>query len=376
MSKDKQSLATVKRHIVPLPQRSFVEPCYTTATIRDTTEVRALTTYAQAGVDITAGTRATQLMAEAVRSTHSAAVIAGMGAFGGCFDLGAANVPHGGVLVASTDGVGTKTLVAGVVGRYDTVGQDLVNHCVNDILVQGARPLFFMDYIAVAKLDPQQVSALVGGVAAACRAVGCALLGGETAEMPDVYHAGAFDLAGTIVGVVGREQMLPRDVTAGDAIIALPSSGLHTNGYSLARRVLGPLGYETRIEALGGQTIGEALLAVHRPYLHEISALWEANVPIHALAHITGGGIFDNVPRVLPKGLGAQIRRGSWDIPLIFELLVREGRLAEQEAFHALNMGLGMLVIVPPEAVSNALSLIPEARLVGEVVHGGEVQLI
>jgi phosphoribosylformylglycinamidine cyclo-ligase len=260
-------------------------------------------------------------------------------------------------------------------GRYDTVGQDLVNHCINDILAQGARPLFFMDYIAMAKLDPHLVAELVGGCATACRAAGCALLGGETAEMPDVYHAGAFDLAGTIVGVVQRERMLPRDVTAGDAILALPSNGLHTNGYSLARRVFDGR-YQERPAELGGQSIGEALLAVHRPYLREIATLLGAGVPLHALAHITGGGLYDNLPRVLPAGLGAAIRRESWDIPPIFDLLVSLGGLAEREAFHALNMGLGMLVVVPHDTADAALQALPEARLVGKVVPGDEVLLI
>jgi phosphoribosylformylglycinamidine cyclo-ligase len=337
-----------------------------------------VTSYQASGVDIAAGARATELMADAVRSTHTGAVLAGLGAFGGCFDLavalGGQQAQHP-VLVASTDGVGTKTLVAAALGRYDTVGQDLVNHCINDILAQGARPLFFMDYIAMSKLDPAQVAEVVGGCALACRAAGCALLGGETAEMPDVYHSGAFDLAGTIVGVVDRERMLPRNVAAGDAILALPSSGLHTNGYSLARRVFGSR-YQERPPELGGQSIGEALLAVHRPYLHEIAALWEAEAPLHALAHITGGGLYDNLPRVLPSGLGAAIRRESWDIPPIFELLMREGGLAEREAFHALNMGLGMLVVVPPDAAEAALQRLPEARLVGKIVPGGEIQLI
>lgn len=335
-----------------------------------------MTTYRQSGVDIAAGARATQLMADAVRSTHTAAVLAGMGAFGGCFDLGA--VPGAGatpVLVASTDGVGTKTLIAAALGRYDTVGQDLVNHCVNDILAQGARPLFFMDYIAVAQLDPAQVAAVVGGVAAACRAAGCALLGGETAEMPDVYQLGAFDLAGTIVGVVARERMLPRDVAAGDAIVALPSSGLHTNGFSLARRVFSGR-YAERPPELGGASIGEALLAVHRPYGREVAALWDAGVPIHALAHITGGGVYDNLPRVLPDGLGALIRRETWDVPPVCELLVHAGGLAEREAFHALNMGLGMLLVLPRAAAEAALALLPEARLVGEVVPGSDVRLL
>jgi phosphoribosylformylglycinamidine cyclo-ligase len=337
-----------------------------------------MTTYQSSGVDIVAGARATELMADAVRSTHTSAVLAGLGAFGGCFDLAAAlgdEQAQRPILVASTDGVGTKTMIAAALGRYDTVGQDLVNHCINDILAQGARPLFFMDYIAMAKIDPRQVAEVVGGCAAACRAAGCALLGGETAEMPDVYHAGAFDLAGTIVGVVERTRMLPRDVTIGDAILALPSSGLHTNGYSLARRVFGDR-YAERPAELGGQSIGEALLAIHRPYLREVTTLWEAGVPIHALAHITGGGLYDNLPRVLPSGLGAAIRRESWDIPPIFELLVRLGELSEREAFHTLNMGLGMLVVVPPDAADAALRALPEARLVGKVVPGDTVQLM
>jgi phosphoribosylformylglycinamidine cyclo-ligase len=337
-----------------------------------------VSSYQQSGVDIAAASRATQLMADAVRSTHTAAVLAGMGAFGGCFDLGVAlagQPVQNPVLVASTDGVGTKTLVAEALGRYDTVGQDLVNHCINDILAQGARPLFFMDYIAVAKLDPEQVAAIVGGVAAACRAAGCALLGGETAEMPDVYTSGAFDLAGTIVGVVDREHMLPTQVTHGDAILALPSSGPHTNGYSLARRVFAGR-YGERPAEFGGQSIGAALLAIHRSYLDEIATLWGAGIPIHAIAHITGGGLYDNLPRVLPNEMGAVIRRESWDVPPIFDMLVHLGGLGEREAFHALNMGLGMLIVVPHDASNAALLVLPEARLVGKVVEGSNVRLI
>ncbi|MEN9937056.1 MAG: hypothetical protein RLZZ387_3635 [Chloroflexota bacterium] len=337
-----------------------------------------MSSYKDSGVDIEAASRAKQMMAESVRSTHTSAVLAGMGAFGGCFDLRAAlgGGAADAVLVASTDGVGTKTLIAGAVGRYDTVGQDLVNHCINDILVQGARPLFFLDYIATAKLEPDQAAAVVAGVAAACRAAGCALLGGETAEMPDVYQPGAFDLAGTIVGAAPRDRVLPRDVAAGDAILALPSTGLHTNGYSLARRVLGPLGYDARPAELSGQSVGEALLAVHRSYLPEAEALWAAGVPLRALAHITGGGLYDNLPRVLPAGLGAVVRRGSWQAPPIFALLVAQGGLAEREAFHALNMGLGMLLVVPADAADAALRLLPDASLVGEVVQGEGAALI
>jgi phosphoribosylformylglycinamidine cyclo-ligase len=340
-----------------------------------------MTNYASAGVDIQAATRAKELMAEAVRSTHGPAVLASIGAFGGCFDVDTALAGMSGpVLVASTDGVGTKTLVAVALGRYDTVGQDLVNHCVNDILVQGAQPLFFLDYIAAAKLDPEQIAAVVGGVATACRATGCALLGGETAEMPNVYLPGAFDLAGTIVGVVARAHMLPRpDVAIGDAILALPSSGLHTNGYSLARRIVESTGstepYAERPAALGGASIGEALLAVHRCYLNEVLALREA-VELKALAHITGGGVLDNLPRALPEGFGAEIERGSWSIPPIFELLVARGGVSEQEAYHAFNMGLGMLAIVPPASVAAACATVPEAHLVGRVSDQAGVRLV
>jgi phosphoribosylformylglycinamidine cyclo-ligase len=333
--------------------------------------------YAAAGVHIAAATRANELMSAAVRSTYGPAVLAGMGAFGGCFDAGLALAGLAApVLVASTDGVGTKTLVAAALGRYNSVGQDLVNHCVNDILVQGARPLFFLDYLASAQLDPEQVAAIVGGVAAACRAVGCALLGGETAEMPGVYQAGAFDLAGTIVGMVDRAAMLPRaDVMPGDAVLALPSTGLHTNGYSLARRIVAADGYDARPAILGGQSIGEALLAVHRCYLAEVEALRGA-ATLKALAHITGGGLFDNLPRALPVGLGAEIERGSWPIPPICSYLVERGDLAEQEAYHALNMGLGMLAVVPAAELDAAIAALPEARRVGTISAETGVRLI
>lgn len=345
-----------------------------------------MTSYQQAGVDISAATRATEMMTAAVRSTYTPAVLAGMGAFGGCFDLGralgGAAGASGPILVASTDGVGTKTMIADAVGRYDSVGADLVNHCANDILAQGARPLFFLDYVAAARIAPQQVAALVTGVANACRAIGCALLGGETAEMPGIYHEGAFDLAGTIIGVVERERMLPRDVGIGDAILALPSNGLHTNGYSLARRLVeqaygpGAAAYAARPTELGGRTVGEALLEPHRCYLHEVEALWEGQVPLRAIAHITGGGLYDNLPRVLPGGAGALIRRETWEVPPIFELLVQLGGITEREAFHTFNMGLGMLLVVPADAADAALKVLPEARLVGQVVAGESVELV
>jgi phosphoribosylformylglycinamidine cyclo-ligase len=326
--------------------------------------------YKTAGVNIDAANHAKRLMADAVSSTHSPAVLAGMGAFGGALSLADTLARYDDpVLVASTDGVGTKTLIAAAVGRYDTVGVDVVNHCINDLLVQGARPLFFMDYIAAARLDAVQVAAIVGGVAAACREGNCALLGGETAEMPDVYAPGAFDLAGTMVGVVQRADLITgAQITPGDAVLALPSSGLHTNGYSLARRVCHPLGYDSRPPELGGQTLGDALLATHRSYLSHLEALWTAGVVTHGLAHITGGGLWENLPRVLPEGVGVQIRRESWSIPPIFKLLVDRAGLDEHESFRALNMGLGMLVIVPADAVTTALAVVPELSHVGEVV--------
>lgn len=324
--------------------------------------------YKDAGVDISAAAKATELMSAAVRSTYGPAVLAGLGAFGGCYDMGGGNV-----LVASTDGVGTKTLIAEQLGIYDTVGQDLVNHCVNDILAQGARPLFFLDYVAAAKLEPTQIASIVSGVAKACREASCALIGGETAEMPGVYKEGAFDLAGTIVGLVQREKVLPRDIAAGDLLLGLPSTGLHTNGYSLARRVFESVGYNSKLPELGEQTVGEALLAVHRCYLPEINAL-EERVTVKGLAHITGGGITDNLPRILPEGVGARIDLESWDVPALFEVLVRLGNLTQAEAFHALNMGLGMLVVVSADQAQTALEIIPEAKIVGEIVAGDGVQ--
>jgi phosphoribosylformylglycinamidine cyclo-ligase len=281
------------------------------------------------------------------------------------------------VLVASTDGVGTKTMVAAKLNKWDTIGQDLVNHCVNDILVQGARPLFFLDYVASSKLHPEQIAEVVGGCAKACQAVGAALLGGETAEMPGVYQAGELDLAGTIIGVVERSTIIDGSrIQAGDAILALPSTGLHTNGYSLARTALAALDWMTPHEVLGS-SVGEALLAVHRPYLHEIQALWAREIEIRGLAHITGGGVIDNLPRIFPGGVGAVIQRGTWAEPPIFKLIQDLGQVDSREMFHAFNMGLGMLVIVPAHQVSAAQSLLPELRQVGAIVTGeAQVELL
>lgn len=326
--------------------------------------------YSAAGVNIAAGHEATSLMAAALRSTYTPAVLSDVGTFGGLYSASALQAMRSPVLVASTDGVGTKTKVAARVGRWDTLGQDLVNHCVNDILVQGARPLFFLDYVAASRLVPAQVAALVAGAAAACLAAGCALIGGETAEMPGVYETGECDLAGTIVGVVERDALLDGSrIRPGDALLALPSTGLHTNGFSLARRVLDSRDWSESRPDLGEKNIGDALLAVHRSYLREVERLWDAGIDVRGLAHITGGGITDNLPRILPAGTSAVVNRGTWPVPPIFDLIAREGKVAEAELYHVFNMGLGMLVVVPPEQRERALAILPgELYAVGEIV--------
>ena len=307
-------------------------------------------TYKDAGVDIAAQDEALAAAKESVRSTFTPGVLSDMGLFGGLFDLD--RVGAGGhVLVASADGVGTKLEVAKLCGIHDTVGRDLVQHCVNDILVQGARPLFFMDYVGTGRLEPEVVAALVRGCADACRDGGMALLGGETAEMPGLYGDGDFDLVGFIVGSVARDKILDGSrVRPGQTLIGLRSSGLHTNGYSLARKVLFErlgLTVDDRPEALGGVSVGEALLAPHRSYLELLWPLLEQD-RIAALAHITGGGLVDNVPRIL----GAHdvvIAPSTWEVPPLFRMIVDAARIDRDEAYQALNMGIGMVVLVDDE---------------------------
>ena len=299
-----------------------------------------MTSYRDAGVDIDAGNRAVRLLAEAVRSTATPQVLSDVGAFGGLFaadDLG-----PGTVLVASTDGVGTKVELAARHGRWRGLGTDLVNHCVNDILVQGARPLFFLDYIATASLVPEDVAEIVTGMAEACRAVGCALLGGETAEMPGVYTPGAVDIAGTIVGSVPRGELLPRtgDLRAGDLLVGLASVSPHTNGYSLIRLLLE--GREPAPELL------DFLLTPHRSYLADVDRLRADGLDPKALAHVTGGGMFENLPRVLPDHLGARVELGSWTVPAGFATIVEWGEVPDSEAFRVWNMGIGLVVVVDP----------------------------
>jgi phosphoribosylformylglycinamidine cyclo-ligase len=328
------------------------------------------TSYRAAGVDIEAGARAVELMKDAVRATYGPEVLLGIGAFGGLFDASALKGMDSPVLVASTDGVGTKTKIAAALGRYDTIGLDIVNHCVDDILVQGARPLFFLDYIASSRIDPEIVAAIVAGCAAACRAAGCALLGGETAEMPGVYAAGEFDLVGTIVGAVDRAQIVDGSaIRPGDQVIGLASAGLHTNGFSLARRVLQGWDLHTPLPELG-RSLGEALLEPHRSYLPHVRRLHAAEVLIKGLAHITGGGLIDNPPRILPDGVALHLHRGSWPIPPLFQLIQRAGQIDDREMAHVFNLGLGMLVIVPADQADAALAALSDAWLVGEAVAG------
>ncbi|MEZ4767658.1 MAG: phosphoribosylformylglycinamidine cyclo-ligase [Caldilineales bacterium] len=325
--------------------------------------------YRDAGVNIESGARAVELMRDAVRATYGPEVLLGIGAFGGLFDASVLRDMQAPVLVASTDGVGTKTKIASALGRYDTIGHDIVNHCVNDILVQGARPLFFLDYIACSKLDPQMVAAVVGGAAAACQATGCALLGGETAEMPGIYAPGEFDLVGTVVGVVDRAALIDGSrIQAGDVVIGLASSGLHTNGYSLARRVFEGRDLTMDVPELG-TSLGEALLAPHRCYLPAIEQLQQATVDIRGLAHITGGGLIDNPPRILADGLGMRLEQGSWPAPPLFDVIQRTGQIDSHEMAHVFNLGLGMLVVVAPEQADEALSVLSgDAWRVGEVI--------
>ena len=322
-------------------------------------------TYKAAGVNIDAGQRAVELMKDAVRSTFTANVLADVGAFGGLYAL--ENLPRQPVLVASTDGVGTKVKLAAQLNRWEGIGHDIVNHCVNDILVQNARPLFFLDYVATSKLVPEAVAAVVTGIAHACRAVGCALLGGETAEMPGVYVEGAFDLAGTVVGLVNREDLLPRTnaMQAGDLLVGLPSSGPHTNGYSLIRPLVATRNLMEKLE--DGQTLADALLAPHRCYVTEIDQIQAAGIPLLGMAHLTGGGLLENLPRVLPPHLRGVVEVGRWMFPPLFQRLIKWGHLAEEEMFRVFNLGIGMILIMPATAEAAVLDLLPEARLLGRL---------
>jgi phosphoribosylformylglycinamidine cyclo-ligase len=320
--------------------------------------------YTKAGVDIDAAARTKQLISRLAQSTLRPEVLGGVGFFGGLFEFKGYRQP---VLVSSVDGVGTKLKVASALDKHDSVGIDIVNHCTNDILTCGAEPLFFLDYIAMGKLVPERVAAIAQGLAQACRQVGCALIGGETAEMPGLYGGEDYDLVGFIVGVVERENIIKGEkIAAGDSIIGLASSGLHTNGYSLVRKVFGE---EKR--ALSehypelGRTLGEDLLEPHRCYYRELKPLLAL---VKGIAHITGGGLIDNVPRILPPGLMVRLNSRAWAVPPIFRLIEQRGSVDRAEMYRVFNMGVGMVVICSPDKMTKIIKTLPEAKVIGEVV--------
>ena len=332
-------------------------------------------TYADAGVDIDEAERTTSRIKQYARRTFDDNLLAGIGAFGAAYDLKAAGFEHP-VLVSSADGVGTKLMVAFGMDKHDTVGQDLVNHCVNDIAVQGARPLYFLDYFATGKLKAEVAAQVVKGLSKACRENGCSLIGGETAEMPDFYQEGEYDLAGFIVGMAD-ESRVPGTarVRTGDLLVGLPSSGIHTNGYSLVRKLFfeqEKMSVDTCIESLG-KTLGEELLIPHRNYLPSLCNL-VGKEALHAVAHVTGGGITDNLARVLPSTLDARVRRSSWEKLPIFHLIQELGRVEEAEMYRTFNMGLGMILVVDRDGIGTVASELQRTGekyvLVGEIGEG------
>ncbi|MEX0751193.1 MAG: phosphoribosylformylglycinamidine cyclo-ligase [Dehalococcoidia bacterium] len=328
--------------------------------------------YARAGVNLSARNDLVERIKKVTERASRPEILSGVGGFGAAFELARYRQP---VLVSSTDGVGTKLRIAQIMGRYDTVGQDLVNHCVNDILTSGAHPLFFLDYIGSSDLSDDRKLEVIDGMARACEAHGCALIGGETADMPGTYAPGDFDLVGFIVGVVEREHVIdPARVREGDVMLALPSSGLHTNGYSLVRTIFG-IGTGGDIEADRAalqrtyppleEPLGEALLAVHRSYYGDLKPVLTR---LHGIAHITGGGITDNVPRVLPEGLAARFELGSWRVPPLFSLIQEKGAVSDADMYHTFNMGLGIVLIVAPSDADAIGAQLREAKPVGRIV--------
>ncbi len=335
--------------------------------------------YAASGVNIAASDQAKRLMQKAVRAAQGPDVLAGMGAFAGVFSTQKLQQMRHPALVASTDGVGTKTLLATQARRFDTIGYDLVNHSVNDLLTQGARPLFFMDYLAMGKLDAVQAARIVQSVADACQEADCALLGGETAEMPDVYLPGAFDLAGTIVGVVEEEEVTNGStICAGDVLLGLPSSGLHTNGYSLARSIFAPYSLDVFFPELG-EPLVDALLRPHRCYLRDIHLLRDYLADrgrfIKGMAHITGGGFQGNIARILPAGMQAVLETDAWEVPPLFQLLARLGSIRREELYRTFNMGIGMVLVLSPKGELDARCVLPHLLTIGYVTEGEGVVL-
>ncbi len=328
--------------------------------------------YKAAGVDITAGYRAVELMKGHIKRTMTDGVCSDIGGFGGLFALGKVKNP---VLVSGTDGVGTKLKIAFLMDKHNTVGIDCVAMCVNDVICSGAKPLFFLDYIAVGKNVPERVASIVEGVAEGCVQAGCALIGGETAEMPGFYPVDEYDLAGFAVGVVDKKKILDnKKMQAGDVVIAIPSTGVHSNGFSLVRKVFDveKADIKTPIEALGGKSLGETLLTPTKIYVKAIMSLLEKKVNIRAISHITGGGFYENIPRSIPDGFGAKIEKSAVRILPIFDLLAKTGNIAERDMFNTFNMGVGMSVVVKKEDADKALNILKlageDAYIMGEIV--------
>lgn len=333
--------------------------------------------YKAAGVDITAGYKAVELMKEHIAKTMSAGVMGDIGGFGGLFELDMTGITKP-VLVSGTDGVGTKLKLAFLMDKHDTVGIDCVAMCVNDIICVGAKPLFFLDYIAVGKNFPEKIASIVSGVAEGCVQSGAALIGGETAEMPGFYPEDEYDLAGFSVGVVDKDKILNnKTIQEGDVILALPSSGVHSNGFSLVRRVLDVenADIKTPLERLGGKSIGEALLAPTKIYVKPMLALFE-EVKVKAVSHITGGGFYENIPRSIPKGFGAKINKASLKTPPIFDLIMETGNIPERDMYNTFNMGVGMSVVIAKEDAEKALKILKangeDAYIMGEIIASEE----
>ncbi len=331
--------------------------------------------YRDAGVDVEAGRAFVDQIRNLVHSTFRPGVIGGLGGFGGCFQLpGGFKEP---VLVSGTDGVGTKLKIAQVLNRHDTVGIDLVAMCVNDVLTSGAEPLFFLDYVATSKLEPEQLTQVVAGIASGCRSAGCALLGGETAEMPGFYQVGEYDLAGFCVGIVEKSQMLDgSQVQIGDVAIALPSTGVHSNGLSLVRKIVDSksLAWDERPQLLGGESIAEAFLKPTQIYVKPVLAARQAELEIHGMAHITGGGLPENLPRCLGANQSIQINSNSWTIPPIFQWLAEVGSVSAEAMYNTFNMGIGFVLLVPPHQVEQTISFFKSQNIsalaIGEVIPG------
>lgn len=329
--------------------------------------------YALAGVDIHLADKVKKIIAQQARTTFRPEVI-GSEFFGSMFQLKGYHEP---VLVSSTDGVGTKLKIASLLGKNDTIGMDIVNHCVNDILCCGAEPLFFLDYIAMGKLVPEQIEAIISGIVRACREVGCSLIGGETAEMPGIYSQGNYDLVGFIVGVVEKRNIIDSSsIVPDDVILGLPSSGLHTNGYSLVRKVFGIDANPSCLNKFYpelGKSLGEELLQVHRCYYPQLKP---ALPLIKGIAHITGGGFVGNIPRILPEGVAAHLKKRSWDILPIFKLIQKEGDTKEAEMYQVFNMGIGITIVCSPRQVAKIVSILPKAKVIGAIIKRADEERV